>query len=124
MGLRADTTPQVARIDAHLLNRKGVTRLCYCGPGVAHAPRPPPCHPGASSVWCRDLWPCRAREADLEALQLARECLRVANVRNTTVDLADVRIVRNLLAGVSVSPQLLSGIHAAWLPKMRVSCLF
>src|SRR5262245_63310647 len=31
MGLRADITPQVARIDAHLLNRKGVTRLCYCG---------------------------------------------------------------------------------------------
>ncbi|MGH8751471.1 MAG: ATP phosphoribosyltransferase regulatory subunit, partial [Burkholderiales bacterium] len=35
MGLRADITPQVARIDAHLLNRKGVTRLCYCG-SVAH----------------------------------------------------------------------------------------
>ncbi|HEV6967362.1 ATP phosphoribosyltransferase regulatory subunit, partial [Roseateles sp.] len=35
LGLRADTTPQVARIDAHLLNRQGVTRLCYCGP-VAH----------------------------------------------------------------------------------------
>lgn len=32
MGLRADTTQQVARIDAHLLNRQGVTRLCYCGP--------------------------------------------------------------------------------------------
>ena len=32
LGLRADTTPQVARIDAHLLNRAGVTRLCYCGP--------------------------------------------------------------------------------------------
>ena len=31
MGLRADITPQVARLDAHLLNRKGVTRLCYCG---------------------------------------------------------------------------------------------
>ena len=31
MGLRADITPQVARIDAHLLNREGVTRLCYCG---------------------------------------------------------------------------------------------
>ena len=31
LGLRADTTPQVARIDAHLLNRKGVTRLCYAG---------------------------------------------------------------------------------------------
>ncbi len=31
MGLRADMTPQVARIDAHLLNRKGITRLCYAG---------------------------------------------------------------------------------------------
>ena len=31
LGLRADMTPQVARIDAHLLNRPGVTRLCYCG---------------------------------------------------------------------------------------------
>src|SRR6476620_11846029 len=41
MGVRADITPQVARIDAHLLNRKGVTRLCYCG-SVLHArPRSP-----------------------------------------------------------------------------------
>ncbi|MDF6700983.1 ATP phosphoribosyltransferase regulatory subunit, partial [Escherichia coli] len=31
IGLRADITPQVARIDAHLLNRAGVTRLCYAG---------------------------------------------------------------------------------------------
>src|SRR5690606_18647904 len=36
MGVRADITPQVARIDAHLLNRQGVTRLCYCGT-VLHA---------------------------------------------------------------------------------------
>ena len=36
MGVRADMTPQVARIDAHLLNREGVTRLCYCG-SVLHA---------------------------------------------------------------------------------------
>jgi ATP phosphoribosyltransferase regulatory subunit len=38
MGVRADITPQAARIDAHLLNRKGVTRLCYCG-SVLHARR-------------------------------------------------------------------------------------
>src|SRR5215471_21543661 len=31
LGVRADTTPQVARIDAHLLNEPGVTRLCYAG---------------------------------------------------------------------------------------------
>ena len=34
LGLRADSTPQVARIDAHLLNRQGVARLSYCGPVV------------------------------------------------------------------------------------------
>src|SRR5882724_4620936 len=44
LGLRADITPQVARIDAHLLNHKGVTRLCYCG-SVLHAR---PAAPGAS----------------------------------------------------------------------------
>lgn len=31
LALRADITPQVARIDAHLLNRKGIARLCYAG---------------------------------------------------------------------------------------------
>ena len=37
LGVRADITPQVARIDAHLLNRTGVTRLCYAGKiGRAH----------------------------------------------------------------------------------------
>src|SRR5947207_2441647 len=44
MGVRADITPQVARIDAHLLNRKGVTRLCYCG-SVLHTR---PAAPGAT----------------------------------------------------------------------------
>jgi ATP phosphoribosyltransferase regulatory subunit len=44
MGVRADITPQVARIDAHLLNRKGVTRLCYCG-SVLHTR---PLAPGAT----------------------------------------------------------------------------
>lgn len=41
LGLRADTTPQVARIDAHLLNRQGVTRLCYCGPVLHTKPQGP-----------------------------------------------------------------------------------
>ena len=41
MGLRADSTPQVARIDAHLLNRPGVTRLCYCGPVLHTRPAVP-----------------------------------------------------------------------------------
>ena len=116
MGLRADTTPQVARIDAHLLNRKGVTRLCYCGPVLhtrpdrPHATREPP-------QFGAEIFGHAGLEADLEALQLARECLRIANVPSTTIDLADVRIVRNLLAGVSVNAQVLSGIHAALAAK-------
>jgi len=40
LGLRADITPQVARIDAHLLNRSGVTRLCYAG-SVLHTKAAP-----------------------------------------------------------------------------------
>ena len=44
MGIRADMTPQVARIDAHILNRSGVSRLCYVG-SVLHAR---PLHPLAS----------------------------------------------------------------------------
>src|SRR6202521_5630265 len=39
MGVRADIAPQVARIDAHLLNRKGVTRLCYSGSVLLTRPR-------------------------------------------------------------------------------------
>ena len=116
MGLRADTTPQVARIDAHLLNRKGVTRLCYCGP-VLHT-RPDRPHATREPLqFGAEIYGHAGVEADLEALQLARECLRIAEVRGTTIDLADVRIVRNLLAGVTVGPQLLSAIHAALAAK-------
>ena len=116
MGLRADTTPQVARIDAHLLNRKGVTRLCYCGP-VLHT-RPDRPHATREPLqFGAEIFGHAGLEADLEALQLARECLRIANVPSTTIDLADVRIVRNLLAGVSVNAQVLSGIHTALAAK-------
>ena len=116
MGLRADTTPQVARIDAHLLNRKGVTRLCYCGP-VLHT-RPDRPHATREPLqFGAEIYGHAGLEADLEALQLARECLSTANVANTTIDLADVRIVRNLLSGVSLSALELRRIHAALAAK-------
>lgn len=116
LGLRADTTPQVARIDAHLLNRKGVTRLCYCGP-VLHT-RPDRPHATREPLqFGAEIYGHSGLEADLESLQLARECLRVAGVRDTTIDLADMRIVRKLLAGVALSPQRLSRIHAALAAK-------
>ena len=116
LGLRADTTPQVARIDAHLLNRKGVTRLCYCGPVVHTRPDRPhatrePLQFGA------EIYGHGGLEADLEALLLALDCLRVAQVQEFSVDLADVRIVRSLLAGVAVDAQALQNIHSALASK-------
>ena len=116
MGLRADTTPQVARIDAHLLNRNGVTRLCYCGP-VLHTRPDRPYATREPLQFGAEIFGHAGVEADLEALQLARACLEVANVRTTTVDLADVRIVRSLLAGVTLSAASLGRIHAALAAK-------
>lgn len=116
MGLRADTTPQVARIDAHLLNRKGVTRLCYCGP-VLHT-RPDRPHATREPLqFGAEIYGHAGLEADLEALLLAQECLRIANVENITIDLADVRIVRSLLAGVVLSAVNLRAVHAALAAK-------
>lgn len=116
MGLRADTTQQVARIDAHLLNRPGVTRLCYCGPVLhtwpdrPHATREP-------LQFGAEIYGYAGLEADLEILELALSCLRIAGVFDTTIDLADVRIVRSLLLGVDAAPQVLREVHAALAAK-------
>jgi ATP phosphoribosyltransferase regulatory subunit len=116
MGLRADTTQQAARIDAHLLNRRGVTRLCYCGPVLhtwpdrPHATREP-------LQFGAELYGHAGPEADLEALDLARACLEIAGVRDAIVDLADVRIVRALMAGVSANHDTLRHVFAALAAK-------
>lgn len=112
MGLRADMTQQVARIDAHLLNRKGVTRLCYCGP-VVHARPDRPRATREPFQFGAEIYGHEGLEADLEALHLALDCLKGAGVKDVIVDLADVRIVRSLLAGVMVDEQVLRGVHAA-----------
>jgi ATP phosphoribosyltransferase regulatory subunit len=116
MGLRADTTPQVARIDAHLLNRQGVARLCYCGPVLhtrpdrAHATREP------LQFGC-EMFGHAGLEADLEVLHLALDCLAAAKVQGLTVDMGDARIVRALLAGVDIAPARLGPLHAALAAK-------
>jgi ATP phosphoribosyltransferase regulatory subunit len=116
MGLRADTTPQVARIDAHLLNRQGVARLCYCGP-VLHT-RPDRPHATREPLqFGAEIYGHGGLEADLEALLLALDCLRAARVEELTVDMADVRIVRSLLAGIPVDSAALVRVHAALAAK-------
>ena len=116
LGLRADTTQQVARIDAHLLNRRGVTRLCYCGPVLhtwpdrPHATREP-------MQFGAEIFGHAGLEADLEVLELARACLDVAGVRGTSVDMADVRLVRGLLAGVEIDTETQRLVFAALASK-------
>lgn len=96
LGVRADITPQVARIDAHLLNREGVTRLCYCGP-VLHA-RP------AGLLSDRELLQIGAEifghpgvEADIEIIELALESVRRTGVLNARVDLNHPGIFRAII---------------------------
>ena len=116
MGLRADSTPQVARIDAHLLNREGVTRLCYCGPvlhtrpGGPHATREP-------LQFGAELYGHTGLEADLEILTLALDSLQVTQVGPISVDMADARIAHALLKDLSLSSAQVSQIHAALAAK-------
>lgn len=116
LGLRADTTQQVARIDAHLLNRRGITRLCYCGP-VLHTWPDRPRATREPMQFGAEIFGHAGLEADLEVLELARACLDVAGVRGTSVDMADVRIVRALLAGVEIDTETQRMVFAALAAK-------
>jgi ATP phosphoribosyltransferase regulatory subunit len=115
MGLRADTTPQVARIDAHILNRGGVTRLCYAG-SVLHA-RPlhalavrEPFQVGA------ELYGHAGREADAEVLALAVASLRTAGVDRVHLDLGHTGVLRALLAadarGAEAADEIVAALSA------------
>ena len=120
LGLRADTTPQVARIDAHLLNRAGVTRLCYAGP-VLHTRPDRPQATREPLQFGAEIYGHAGREADLEALLLALDCLKVAQVSKLSVDMSDARIVRCLLSEASIQTTLpteqLNQIHNALAAK-------
>ena len=116
MGLRADSTPQVARIDAHLLNRQGVTRLCYCGPvlhtrpGAPHATREP-------LQFGAEIYGHKGLEADLEVLTLALDALNVAQVTGVSVDMADARIVHAVVKAAALDAGQAALVHAALATK-------
>jgi ATP phosphoribosyltransferase regulatory subunit len=104
MGLRADITPQVARIDSHLLNRNGVVRLCYCGPVVHALPSGfnvtrEPIQLGA------ELYGHAGIEADVELVQLLLGALDLAHAPLARIDFGHVGVFR-ALASRLVSPSL------------------
>lgn len=104
MGLRADITPQAARIDAHLLNRQGVTRLCYAGP-VLHT-RPgnlqtsrEPLQVGA------ELFGHAGLEADLEVQQMLLKTLKALGMDAVHLDIGHVGIFRALMNAAQPSAE-------------------
>jgi ATP phosphoribosyltransferase regulatory subunit len=103
LGVRADITPQVARIDAHILNRSGVTRLCYAG-SVLHAMP-------AGAARRRELIQIGAEiyghvgiESDVEIQRLMLEALARAGCGGLQLDLGHVAPFRALVARVGVDP--------------------
>ena len=95
MGVRADHTPQVARIDAHLLNRQGVARLCYCGSVLHTVPAGmtkmrEPIQIGA------ELYGHAGIEADVEIVKLMIDALKTAGIKTVHLDIGNPAIYREL----------------------------
>jgi len=122
MGVRADITPQVARLDAHLLNRQGVARLCYSG-SVLHA-RPAgleatrePLQIGA------EIYGHAGVESDLEILRLQCRALGMAGVKGARIDIGHVAVFRSIVQADGVPDGLESDLFEALqkkdLPALR-----
>jgi ATP phosphoribosyltransferase regulatory subunit len=123
MGLRADITPQVARIDAHLLNRNGVTRLCYAGSVLLTRPRGldstrEPLQIGA------EIYGHPGIESDLEIQQLLVESLAACGVSGARVDIGHVAVFRSICKrgeiGAELESELYEVLQGKDLPGLRV----
>ena len=122
LGVRADITPQVARIDAHLLNRDGVTRLCYAGSVLHTLPNGTnrtrePLQIGA------ELYGHAGIESDVEIQRLMMRALELAGVRDAYLDIGHVAIFRSLvrhgrIAG-ELESELFGVIQAKDLPALH-----
>lgn len=112
LGLRADITPQVARMDAHLLNREGVTRLCYFG-SVLHAlpsgftSTREPLQIGA------EIYGHGGLEADMEIIRLLGESLALSGVEATRLDLGHVGVFKALAELGGIAGELEQEVLAA-----------
>lgn len=112
MALRADITPQVARIDAHLLNCKGVTRLCYAGSVLHTQPAGlmrtrEPLQIGA------ELYGHGGLESDLEVQRLLLQALALIGVEGVHLDLGHVAVFRALVVSAAIDAELEASLFTA-----------
>ena len=120
LGLRADMTPQVARIDAHLLNRTGVTRLCYAG-SIAHTRTPIGCSSREELQLGAEIYGHAGWEADLEALSLLLQTLQTAGLKQVYLDLSHAGILTGILADQAVSKEDIETLYGLLQSKDRSS---
>jgi len=121
LGVRADITPQVARIDAHLMNRKGVNRLCYAGsilhtlPAGLNRTREP-LQIGA------EIYGHAGIESDLEVQRLMLDALRLAGIGKLHLDIGHVAVFRTLVkkaaVGADVEAELFRAVQAKDVPAL------
>jgi ATP phosphoribosyltransferase regulatory subunit len=125
LGVRADITPQAARIDAHLLNRQGVTRLCYCD-SVLHtlpasqAATREPIQLGA------ELYGHAGVEADLEVIRLMAAALTSAGTPASRIDLGHVGVFSALAEAAGLTGEteheVLQRLQAKDVPSLQALC--
>ena len=118
LGLRADITPQVARIDAHLLNRAGVTRLCYAG-SVAHARTPVGSSSREQLQLGAEIYGCANWEADFEAITLLLKTLDLAGLKKVYLDLSHAGILTGILEGQQLDKEAIEALYGLLQSKDR-----
>ena len=118
LGLRADITPQVARIDAHLLNRAGVTRLCYAG-SVAHARTPVGSSAREDLQLGAEIYGCATWEADFEAITLLLKTLSIAGLGKVYLDLSHAGILAGILVDQKLDKETIETLYSLLQTKDR-----
>jgi ATP phosphoribosyltransferase regulatory subunit len=112
LGLRADMTPQVARIDAHLLNRQGVTRLCYAG-SILHTRAAAGSSSREQLQLGAEIYGHAGLEADLEIQALLNDVLNLSQVGEITLDMSHAGLLAAILGDFSPQSESLDALYSA-----------
>lgn len=96
LGIRADITPQVARIDAHLLNREGVVRLCYCDSALHTLPLAMSANREPLQIGA-EIYGYPGLAADIEIIRLMAAALAEARLPAGRIDIGHIGIFRALI---------------------------
>ena len=120
MGIRADMTPQAARIDAHMLNQQGVSRLCYAGTVLRTKPdglarTREPLQLGA------ELFGHAGIESDIEVQRLMIKALQLLGLEELHIDFSHVAIFESLVKAANINADLEQAIYVALQSKDKAA---